>query len=102
DRLVTVVTHRVFLVFLGVMFSACAATRPTPPPAAPPTPSPPPVVRIPGEPVVLTPAEKALGHFLKAEVAANQGDQDTALTEFEQAVQADPDSPLLRLRLATL
>ena len=61
-----------------------------------------PVFKIPGEPIVLTPAEKALGYFLKAQVAIEQGDQDTALQELEQAVASDPDSPFLRLRLATL
>ena len=61
-----------------------------------------PAFKIPGEPVVLTPAEKALGYFLKAQVAIEQGDQDTALQELEQAVASDPDSPFLRLRLATL
>jgi Tetratricopeptide repeat len=102
DRMATTVARGVFLVLLATLPSACAATRPTPPLVAPPTSLPPPVLRIPGEPVALTPAEKALGHFFKAEVAANQGDQDTALTELEQAVANDSDSPFLQLRLATL
>src|SRR5438093_1320439 len=103
DRTATTVACRAFLVLLATVFAACAATHPVPPPpVAPSPPSPPPVARIPGEPVALTPAEEALGHFLRAEVAANQGDQDTALTEIERAVADDPDSPFLRLRLATL
>src|SRR5215510_13119989 len=49
------------------------------------------------------PAEAtALGHFLKAELALNQGDHELATKEYERAVAHDPASALLRLRLATL
>src|SRR3990170_3804622 len=49
------------------------------------------------------PAEAAaMGHFLTAEVALNQGDHDTAMKEYEAAVATDPASPLLRQRLAML
>jgi tetratricopeptide (TPR) repeat protein len=49
------------------------------------------------------PAEAtAEGHFLKAEVAMNRGDQTVALEEYELAMAADPTSPLLRQRLAML
>ena len=44
----------------------------------------------------------AMGHFLKAEVALNQGDHDVATKEYELAVAADPTSALLRQRLAML
>src|SRR6266508_2783070 len=94
---------RVVVPALLLISSACSATRSAlPPPAVSPPVSPAAVFKIPGEPVVLTPAEKAPGHFLKAQVAIDQGDQDTALQELEQAVVNDPDSPFLRLRLATL
>ena len=35
-------------------------------------------------------------------MALQQNDMDTAVDAFEKAVQADPDTPMLRLRLATL
>src|SRR5438093_1030236 len=44
----------------------------------------------------------ALGHFFRGEVALAQNDPDTAVSAFEAAVAADPDTPLLRLRLASL
>jgi len=49
-----------------------------------------------------SPDAAALGHFLKGEVALSQNDVDTATAEFERAVAADPDTPLLRQRLANL
>jgi tetratricopeptide (TPR) repeat protein len=54
------------------------------------------------EPTVLSPEEKALGHFLKGQIALNQNDYDEALSEYEAAVAEDPSTPMLRLRLATL
>jgi len=44
----------------------------------------------------------ALGHFLKAELATNNGDHDVAMKEYEAAVAADPSSALLRQRLTML
>src|SRR5438552_10968507 len=44
----------------------------------------------------------AMGSFLKGEVALTQNDMETALAAFQAAVRADPDAPLLRLRLAPL
>jgi hypothetical protein len=90
-------TRVVSLSAIAAIFAACTTARPTPAPLIPPPPPTPPVFKIPGEPVVLTPAERALGHFLKGQVASNQGDQETALTEFEQAVKNDSESTFLRL-----
>ena len=50
----------------------------------------------------LPPDAKPLGHFLKAEIAMNSGDQPVAMKEYELAVAADPTSALLRQRLAIL
>ena len=96
---------RAVSVCLVTALGACTATRPIPPPLPPPAvvaPSPARAAQIPGTPVVLSPEDKALGYFLKSQVALNDGDYATALTELEQAVKNDPDSPFLRLRLATL
>jgi Tfp pilus assembly protein PilF len=60
------------------------------------------VIKIPGDPIVLTPADRALGHFLKGKVALDRGDAETALVAFEQAVTNDPASTFLRLQLAKL
>src|SRR5262245_61434897 len=43
-----------------------------------------------------------MGAFVRGEAALQQNDMDTALTAFEKAVKADPDTPMLRLRLASL
>ena len=91
-----------FTVLCSALISACAAFRPTSPAPLPSTPTPPQPFKIPGEPVVLTPADQALGHFFKGQVAFDRGDQDTALAELEQAIANDPETPFLRLRLATL
>src|ERR1051326_4495217 len=50
----------------------------------------------------LPPEASAMGHYLTAEVALNQGDQEVARREYELAVAADPDSSLLRQRMAML
>src|SRR5262245_17231457 len=60
-----------------------------------------------GTPGFETPVEMpadapALGQFLRGQVALNQNDYDTALDAFERAVAEDPNTPLLRLRLAGL
>lgn len=54
------------------------------------------------QPTALTSDDRALGHFLKGQIALNQNDYDAALGEYEAAVQEDPETPMLRLRLATL
>ena len=54
------------------------------------------------EPTELTAEDRALGHFLKAQIALNQNAYDVALSEYELAVRDDPSTPMLRLRLATL
>ena len=97
----TAMRRVVFPLIASLLFSGCAAFRPAPPPA-PPAPVPPPVFKIPGEPVVLTPADRALGYFLKGKVALDKGDQETALPAFEQAVTNDSTSTFLRLQLAKL
>src|ERR1700733_8379350 len=56
-----------------------------------------------GAPAVDIPDDaKAMGAFLKAEVAMNEGDRDEALTQYEEAVKYDPHSPELRVQLATM
>src|SRR5262245_36975978 len=90
------ITPAIGVLSWGIVFAACATTRPTPPSQPPASPVlAPQVFKIPGEPVVLTPEEKALGNFLKGQVALDQGDYDTALTELEQAVTNDPNTPFL-------
>ena len=54
------------------------------------------------EPVPIPPDAHAMGAFLKAEVATNEGDREEALKEYEQAVRYDPDNAELLVRLATL
>src|SRR5437016_12742968 len=55
-----------------------------------------------GSVVELPPDAVGMGSFVKAEVALTRNDMDTALAAFQAAVAADPDAPLLRLRLAPL
>src|SRR2546428_9498981 len=55
-----------------------------------------------GPAVELAPDAVAMGSFLKGEVALTQNDMETALAAFQTAVRADPDAPLVRLRLAPL
>jgi len=55
-----------------------------------------------GAPARLPEDAAALGHFFRGEMALAQNDPDTALTEFEAAAAADPNTPLIRLRLASL
>src|SRR5215510_2313072 len=43
-----------------------------------------------------------MGEFVRGEVALQRNDMDTAVDAFEKAVAADPNTPMLRLRLATL
>ena len=50
----------------------------------------------------LPPEAAPMGHYFKAEVALTQGDYDVATKEYELAVAADPASPILHYRLATL
>src|SRR5215469_1817306 len=52
--------------------------------------------------VEIPPDARAMGAFLRAEVAINEGDRDEALKGFAQAVQYDPNNAALRVRLATL
>src|SRR5207245_1938755 len=55
-----------------------------------------------GPAVQAPPDAVAMGSFLRGEVALTQNDMETALAAFQAAVRADPDAPLLRLRLAPL
>src|SRR5262249_58391907 len=55
-----------------------------------------------GAPVEIPRNAVPMGEFLRGEVALQQNDVDTAVDAFEKAVRADPDTPMLRLRLATL
>ena len=55
-----------------------------------------------GAPVELPSDATAMGEFLRGQVALTRNDYDTALPAFEAAVAADPNTPLLRLRLASL
>src|SRR5262249_14099936 len=54
-----------------------------------------------GTPVDIPHNAVPMGEFLRGEVALQQNDIDTAVDAFEKAVRADPDTPMLRLRLAT-
>ena len=85
----TALRRVVFPLIATLPFSGCAALRPAPPPP-PPVPAPPLVFKIPGEPVALSPTDRALGYFLKGKVALDKGDQETALPAFEQAVDERP------------
>ena len=56
-----------------------------------------------GTPAVEIPADaKAMGAFLVAEYASDEGDHEAALKGYEDAVAADPTNSTLRVRLATL
>ena len=56
-----------------------------------------------GKPAVdIPPQAKAMGAFLQAEVATEEGDRTEALKALEEAVQYDPDNATLRVTLATL
>ena len=50
----------------------------------------------------LDPKVEAMGDFLTGEIALNDGNYDVALRAFRAAVENDPSSPLLQLRLAML
>ena len=54
-----------------------------------------------GPPVDIPRAAVPMGEFVRGEVALQRNDMDTAIDAFEKAVAADPDTPMLRLRLAT-
>lgn len=49
-----------------------------------------------------SPETPALAHFLAGTLAMNEGDQDEAAKQFEQAVAADPNSAVLHERLAAI
>src|SRR5215469_13145489 len=53
-------------------------------------------------PVTLPPDATAMGDFLKAEVASNEGDRQNAMAFYEAASQADPNNASLRLKLASI
>src|SRR5712692_9511101 len=56
-----------------------------------------------GKPAVdIPPQARAMGAFLQAEVATEEGDRTEALKALEEAVQYDPDNAMLRVTLATL
>ncbi|MGB6554356.1 MAG: tetratricopeptide repeat protein, partial [Candidatus Binataceae bacterium] len=56
-----------------------------------------------GAPAVeIPPDAKAMGAFLVAEYASDEGDHEAALKGYEDAVAADPTNSTLRVRLATL
>ena len=50
----------------------------------------------------LTPQERALGEFLKGEVALRNGDSTNARIAFEKAAALDPEPPRIHARLAHL
>src|SRR5262249_59915196 len=56
----------------------------------------------PGPPVAVPPDAVPMGQFVRGEWALQRDDRDTAVDAFEKAVAADPNTPMLRLRLATL
>ena len=55
-----------------------------------------------GAPVQIPHNAVPMGEFVRGEAALQHNDIDTATDAFEKAVHADPDTPMLRLRLATL
>jgi tetratricopeptide (TPR) repeat protein len=71
------------------LLASCARMRRLPAPAP---------IRIVDE----VPEARAMGHFLKAKVALDAGDYDTAIKEYENVIAADPKATLPRLRLANL
>jgi len=50
----------------------------------------------------LSPQARAMGPFLRGEVAFQEGDFDAALEAYERAAKLDPNEPRLRARLAHL
>ncbi len=56
-----------------------------------------------GAPAIDIPSDaRAMGAFLKAEVATNEGDREEALKDYAEAVEYDPNNAALRVSLATL
>ena len=80
-----------FLLFLGLL-SACSARQG-------PDGAPPPWGKV---DLGLTDQERALGSFLKGEVALRQADSATAREAFTKAAQLDGSEPRIRSRLAHL
>src|SRR5229473_4935365 len=50
----------------------------------------------------LPPAAFAMGAYLKAEVATDNGDHEEAFRDYEEAVKYDPHNAALRVKLAEL
>src|SRR5205085_9594004 len=57
---------------------------------------------LPGRAAPVDPKVAAMGDFITGEVALNDGNYDVGLKAFRSAVANDPESPLLRQRLAML
>jgi len=57
---------------------------------------------LPGRGTAVDPKVAAMGDFVTGEVALNDGNYDVGLKAFRSAVAHDPQSPLLRQRLAML
>src|SRR5258705_6271340 len=57
---------------------------------------------LPGRAMPVEPKVAAMGEFVTGEVALNEGNYDVGLKSFRAAVGHDPESPLLRQRLAML
>src|ERR1700676_2059234 len=56
-----------------------------------------------GAPAVnIPPTAYAMGAYLKAEVASENGDRKEALTQYEEAVKFDPHNAALHVQIATL
>jgi len=56
-----------------------------------------------GKPAVEIPSEAyAMGAYLKAEVASENGDRKEALTQYEEAAKFDPHNAALHVQIATL
>ena len=92
---------RAFLLVVAVAaLSACApmrAPRPEVPARLGPSISPATAARL-----GVTAEDQAMSHFLRGEVALQNGDDDVALAEFEAAARLDPEETRLRGRLASL
>jgi Flp pilus assembly protein TadD len=94
---------RLGLVIAGLLLAAgCGLPRRQLPPPPPHLEWDPRAGVLPGRPETQSPQVQAMGDFPTGEVALNDGNYEVALRAFRDAVEKDPSSPLLQLRLAML
>jgi len=81
-----------------LLLTACAAVRPRPAPEVFPW-----SYDRHGQDLAAAPEDtQAIGEFLRGELALKSGDREEALDAYEKAAAADPNTPMLRHRLALL